>query len=159
MHTIPTLGRDKQIASVNGNIETTIYIEDTINTATFISSISYAASGYTGFLSNIFTKFARFLPAGKNLHVVLCSCNGQLAVFDARYILAPGSDMLIIGENHHINGKHYIHHSTDRDEIGMLDNLARSSGITSGIEPFLTSYLESMKGVDEGCRFTGALLS
>ncbi len=144
MHTIPILGHDEQIVSVNGNIETTRYTEDAINTATFISGISYAASGYTGFLSNIFTKFSVFLPAGKKLNIVLCSCNAQLAGFDAKHILASGSDVLIIGENHYVNGKHYIHHSTDQDEIKMLDHLY----FRPGIEPFMESYLESMNGID-----------
>ncbi|WP_236870127.1 hypothetical protein [Candidatus Bandiella numerosa] len=142
LHTIPILGHDESITSVNGNIETTYYARDSINTATFIKGISYAANGYWPFFASFLTEVPTFGLYGKELEIVLSSCDAQLSSFDTKSILAPGSRVFIIGENHYVHDQHIVVRARDQDDIRMLDSLGNNFELSA--KSFLKAYLNSI---------------
>lgn len=149
MHALPILGYNEERKETNGNVVTTFSIKDSISATKFIRGISYTADGYPSWISKIFIDTPWFFPAGKKINVFLASCNGQLSVFDTKYVLAEGSEILILGENHCVNGIRHIHHVTNQDEINLLDSIARDNSITKiDLKTLMDAYLTSVSVED-----------
>ncbi|MHC0449250.1 MAG: hypothetical protein ACRY3E_04055 [Candidatus Lariskella arthropodorum] len=153
MHTIPILGHDEKLQYRDGTLEITNYVKDSINTANFIRGLSYAASGYSAKITSFLIDMPWFFPAGKKINVLLASCNGQLAAFDTKYILEAGSEILILGENHYVQGNQHIVHVTNQDEINMLDYIAHNKISDISIANLMRVYLFSIKDAGVGAPY------